>query len=141
MFPLPIDEMPNLTARLGKARVDRIRYVNRASTERLYKSQNIQNTLIQFMQEKEPFTPGCWVDDIVQGVARLDHHSTPGGSKPLSVTRLYNILQCVELINTREIMALMEVEQRQAQKYIKAIKLIMFHINRHFALTSGSTAV
>ena len=136
MSPYPIDTMSNLSARLGKARVDRIRYVNHASTERLHKSTNIPNTLIELMQTKEPYAHGCWVDDIIQGVARLEHHQTTGGSKPLSVSRLYNILQCVELINTRELMALMNVEQRQAQKYLKAIKLIMFHINRHLALTS-----
>lgn len=133
----PIEHMPNLMQRLGKARVDRIRYVDRANTTPLYKSQNIPNTLMEFMQDRQPCTPGCWVDDIIQGVARLEH----GNSLPLSVSRLYNILQCVELLNTRELMALMDIEKRQAQKYLKAIRLIMFAINKHLALTSGSTAV
>ena len=133
----PIEHMPNLMQRLGKARVDRIRYVDRANTTPMYKSQNIPNTLMEFMQDRQPCTPGCWVDDIIQGVARLEH----GNSLPLSVSRLYNILQCVELLNTRELMALMDIEKRQAQKYLKAIRLIMFAINKHLALTSGSTAV
>lgn len=133
----PIEHMPHLMQRLGKARVDRIRYVDRANTTPLYKSQNIPNTLMEFMQDRQPCTPGCWVDDIIQGVARLEH----GNSLPLSVSRLYNILQCVELLNTRELMALMDIEKRQAQKYLKAIRLIMFAINKHLALTSGSTAV
>lgn len=133
----PIEHMPNLMQRLGKARVDRIRYVDRANTTPLYKSQNIPNTLMEFMQDRQPCTPGCWVDDIIQGVARLEH----GNSLPLSVSRLFNILQCVELLNTRELMALMDIEKRQAQKYLKAIRLIMFAINKHLALTSGSTAV
>jgi hypothetical protein len=89
------------------------------------------------MQDRELGTPGCWVDDIVQGVVRLDH----GNALPLSASRVYNILQCVEMINTRELMKLMDVEVRQAQKYIKAVKLIMTMINRHLARTSGSTVV
>ena len=133
----PIEHMPNLMQRLGKARVDRIRYVGKANTTPLYKSQNIPNTLMEFMQDRQPCTPGCWVDDIIQGVARLEH----GNALPLSVSRLFNILQCVELLNTRELMALMDIEKRQAQKYLKATRLIMFAINKHLALTSGSTAV
>ena len=132
-----IDTMPNLSARLGRARTDRIRYINLADTNRDPGFRNIPNTLMEFMQDRQPCTPGCWVDDIIQGVARLEH----GNSLPLSVSRLYNILQCVELLNTRELMALMDIEKRQAQKYLKAIRLIMFAINKHLALTSGSTAV
>ena len=63
------------------------------------------------MQDKQVGDPGCWVDDIIQGVVRLDY----GNSVPLSATRLYNILQCVEMINTREVMKLMDIELRQAQ--------------------------
>lgn len=136
-----IDTMPNLMASLGKAKSDKIRYLDRADTSPLYKSQNIPNTVQELMQGKEPNAAGCWVDDIIQGIARLDHHSnSKGGSEPLSVTRLYNILQCVELINTRELMALMAIEKRQAQKYLKAVKLIMFHIERHLAITSSNQA-
>ncbi len=133
----PIDDMPNFSAHLGKARVDRIRYASLADPTPLHRSRNIPNTLIDFMQDREIGTPGCWVDDIIQGVVRLDH----GNSIPLSASRIYNILQCVEMINTREVMKLMDVEIRQAQKYIKAVKLIMMMIQRHLARTSGSTAV
>lgn len=133
----PIDQMPNFSARLGKARVDRIRYAGKADPSHLPRSRNIPNTLIDFMQDREIGTPGCWVDDIIQGVVRLEH----GNSLPLSAFRVYNILQCVEMINTREVMKLMDVEVRQAQKYIKAVKLIMTMINRHLARTSGSTVV
>ena len=134
---IPIDESPLLCASLGKARVDRIRYAQLANTTKQPRSRNIPNELIGFMQDREIGTPGCWVDDIIQGVARLDH----GGTKPLSALRLYNILQCVEMINTRELMALMNIEVRQAQRYLKATKLIMQMINRHFMCNSGSTAV
>lgn len=133
----PIEEMPALCARLGKARVDRIRYNSIADSSPLPRSRNIPNSLLQFMQGKQVGDPGCWVDDIVQGVVRLDY----GNSVPLSATRLYNILQCVEMINTREVMKLMNVELRQAQKYIKATKLAMSMIHRHLAKIAGSESV
>jgi len=89
------------------------------------------------MQGKQVGDPGCWVDDIIQGVVRLDY----GNSVPLSAARLYNILQCVEMINTREVMKLMGIELRQAQKYIKATKLAMSMIHRHLAKIAGSHLV
>ena len=132
-----IDTMPNLSARLGKARTDRIRYINLADTNRDPGFRNIPNTLVQFMQHIELGAPGCWVDDIIQGVVRLDY----GNSIQLSASRLLNILQCVEMINTREVMKLMGVEKRQAQKYIKATKLAMDMIHRQLARTSGDARV
>ena len=129
----PIDRMPNLSARLGKARADRIRYLQRADTSRQKGSRNIPNTLIERMQAYSYTDEFCPVEDIISGVARLDHAPGTRASKPLSVARLYNILQCVEMINTREIMSMLDVEKRQAQVYVKAIKLIMFHLEKHFA--------
>jgi hypothetical protein len=125
--------MRNLALRLGKAKVDRIRYVTLQNTQRLAKSQNIDNTVMRLMQFKEPYADDCYVDDIVQGIARLDHQMTKGVSKPLNVSRLYNVLQCMPLINTREVMAMMDIDTRQAQKYVKACKLVIFHIHRHNA--------
>lgn len=127
----PVDEMPNLSARLGKARADRIRYVGLADPSRLYHSKNIPNTIRSFMQDKQPGDLGCWVDDIVQGIARLDHQATKHASPPLSVSRLYNILQCIEMINTREVMAMLQVEKRQAQKYVKAAQLVITFVEQH----------
>jgi len=132
-----IDEMPALSARLGKARVDRIRYSSISDPTVLPHSRNIPNTLLHFMQDKQVGDPGCWVDDIIQGVVRLDY----GNSVQLSATRLYNILQCVEMINTREVMKLMDVKVRQAQKYIQATKLAMTAIHRHLAKIAGSESV
>ena len=127
-----IDDLPTLKTSLGKAKVDRIRYhQSPPDTCKLVGSTNLKNTVLAFMQDKVPGEPGCWVDDIIQGVARLDHQQTKHRSPPLSVTRIYNILQCVELINTRELMKLLNVEKRQAQKYLKAVKLIITAIERH----------
>lgn len=134
----PIDSMPNLTERLGKANVDRIRYAKLACTKPEYGKKNLPNTVMAFMQDKQPGDIGCWVDDIIQGVARLDHQQTEKRPVPLSVPRLYNILQCIELINTREVTAMMAIEKRQAQKYVKAAQLVIKAIERHLTKISDS---
>lgn len=127
----PIDQMPTLAARLGKARVDRIRYSSSYTFPRPQSPRNTANPLLSFMQQYKAYD-GSPVDDIILGIARLDHHSKAGKySVPLSVTRLYNILQCMDVINTQEIRYMLGVDTRQAQKYLKAIKLCLFHIHRY----------
>jgi hypothetical protein len=127
----PIDEVPHLKLRLGKAGADRIRYHQQGpDTSKLPNSTNLINTAMQFMQGKQPGDAGCWVDDIIQGVARLDHHQSKLRPVPLNVDRLYAVLQCMEVINTREVMKMLGVDKRQAQKYVKAVKLVLTAINR-----------
>lgn len=133
-----IDDLPNLKASLGKAKVDKIRYAGQEDNTRLYHSKNVPNTVLQLMQDKVPGEPGCWVDDIITGVARLDHQQTEKRPVPLSVSRLYNILQCIELINTRELMKMLAVDKRQAQKYMKACQLIITAIERHLSTVEDS---
>lgn len=138
----PIDDMPLLKERLGKAAVDRIRYAGLADSSPLYHSKNVSNSVRVFMQDKRPGDPGCWVDDIIQGIARLDHQATQAlRPVPLSVERLYAILQCIELINTREVMAMLQVEKRQAQKYVKAVQLCIVMIERHLSRIQESVGV
>ena len=127
----PIDEMPTLKARLGKAKTDRIRYITSYTFPRPLSARNTPNPHLAFMQFQTPHDGGP-VDDIIQGIARLDHHSRSSGkSIPLSVSRLYNILQCMPVINTQEISYMLGIDTRQAQKYQKAVKMILFHIQRH----------
>lgn len=136
----PIDEMPNLMARLGKARVDRIRYSSSYTFPRPQSPRNTANPLLSFMQQYKAYD-GSPVDDIILGIARLDHHSKAGKySIPLSVTRLYNILQCMDVINTQEIRYMLGVDTRQAQKYLKAVKLCLFHIHKHINKQQSQTS-
>lgn len=129
----PIEDMPHLNERLmrtgKKAVIDRIRYSGRINTTPQPKCRNLTNTLLDFMQRHEAYVGGP-VDDIIQGIARLDHHQS-ALSTPLSVSRLYAMLQTMPLINTREVSSMLDVDTRQAQKYVKALKLCIFHIERH----------
>ena len=120
-----IDEMPTLKAQLGKARTDRIRYYGKADLRKQPNSTNVANTVLTHMQTVEPYKPGCPIADVLYGVAHMDNNQ----SKPLSIDRLYTVLQCIELINTREVMSMMAVDKRQAQRYVRAIKFALPHIS------------
>lgn len=129
----PIDSMPTFSQHLmrtgKKTVVDRIRYTRVSNHSKQPRSQNIPNTVLQLMQAQVPYASGP-ISDIIEGIARLDHHQS-AISKPLSVSRLYAILQTMPLINTREVSAMLAVDTRQAQKYVKALRLCIFHIQRH----------
>ena len=113
--------MPCLKARLGKARTDRVRYTGNADPTHQRCATNIPNTVISEMQFKRPTDYGCTISDTIYGAAHIDS----GNSLPLSVNRIYNVLQSIELINTREVMVMMAIDKRQAQRYVRAIKFVM----------------
>lgn len=115
-----IDEMPFLRERLGKVRSDRLRYAGKENTEKLRASTNILNTVLHEMQKYQP-TDYCDINDVLTGAARMDGTR----DKPLSVGRLYNVFQCIEMINTREVIAMMAVEVRQAQRYVRAARFAL----------------
>ena len=113
--------MPSLKARLGKARTDRVRYTGNADHTHQRCATNIPNTVISEMQFKRPTDYGCTIADVLQGAANMDTQRYV----PLSINRIYNVLQSVKLINTREVMVMMAIDKRQAQRYVRAIKFVM----------------
>lgn len=125
----PIEEMSHLSKRLGNSGIDRIRYAGRANTEKQPRSFNLPNTLIQKMQFVKPNDPGCPVGDWMEAASRLES----GDTKPLNINRLYNILHCIEMINTREIMVMTGLSKRHAQKYLRAIKFVFPFLEEHFS--------
>lgn len=66
-----------------------------------------------------------WLDDVLNGVARLDWYRTTGRSIPLSVKRLTRILDSLPTISTASITTLLLLEERQARRYMTAIELAM----------------
>lgn len=117
----PIDAMKGLKAHLGKARTDRIRYAQRGTYKRQPGATNIENTVIDAMQRQQPSDCISPVSDILTGIARAGSTTV----KPLSVHRLYAILQCMPIINTRQIQIMMAIEPRQARRYLAALKVAM----------------
>lgn len=66
-----------------------------------------------------------WIDDVLQGISRLDWYRPDERSIPLSVKALLRILDALPVINTNSIAALLLVEERQARRYLKATELAM----------------
>jgi len=67
--------------------------------------------------------------DIIEGIARLDWHDRPTGiggkSMPLSVRNLVVILESVPAITNEAVEDLLQLGERHARRYFKAIELIV----------------
>ncbi len=129
-----IDEMPSLKARLGKAGTDRIRYHEESSGEDTVskRGKNVENTVLFEMQGRTPSDPYCGVSDVIAGVARLDHHNQKHRNTPLSMNRMYAILQVMESITTEGVMKMLSVGERQARKYVRACEISIPFLEKHF---------
>lgn len=66
-----------------------------------------------------------WLDDVLQGIARLDWYRPNDRSIPLSVKGLVRIFDALPVITTRHIASLLLVEERQARRYMKATELAL----------------
>lgn len=70
-----------------------------------------------------------FAESIIEGVARLDWHDRPDGkggkSMPLSVRNLAVILESLPVISNETVEDLLQLEERQARRYFKAILLIV----------------
>lgn len=67
--------------------------------------------------------------DIIEGIARLDWNDRPTGvggkSMPLSVHNLAVILESLPVITNESVEDLLQLEERHARRYFKAIQLIV----------------
>ena len=136
-----LDEMTNLKKRLGKAGCDRAQYANVADESVPKRGTNIPNTVIDQMQGRGPSDSFCGANDIIFGMARLDHQGNKGRDVPLSTSRLYNILQIMPNINAREVKKMLNVGDRQAQKYVKACKIMMPFLEEYFDIYGDEVVV
>ena len=129
-----IDEMPSLKERLGKARTDRVRHYERESGKepQSKRGKNVKNTVLAEMQGRKPSDPFCGVSDVIAGVARLDHHNQGHRNIPLSMNRMYTILQVMENITTEGVMRTLSLGERQAQKYVRACEITIPFLEEYF---------
>ncbi|MDO8909830.1 MAG: hypothetical protein Q7W55_15185 [Pseudohongiella sp.] len=121
-----IDDYPELKAQLGKARTDRIRAYQKCTGRRQPAATNLDNPLQEQLTYLDHIPPA--VDDILTGVIAL----IPTGDKPLSMKRLFTMLQCLSLINTHEVQRMMDLGERHARKYMQAAKIALPLLIRHF---------
>ena len=136
--PFPLDEMESLKDCLLQHKIDRIRYIENNRTPHAKPRRITPNPLCDILASYKPYD-GSWVEDIILGVARLDHHSTSNGNPTLSASRILTILQCMPEVSTPDIERMFEIETRQAQKYLKAAKLALFHLQRHISATRSKS--
>lgn len=65
-----------------------------------------------------------WVDDAVSGVSRLDWYGPKETQRPLSTKNIMQCFACLDEINASTISHLLNVAERQAQRYMKACELL-----------------
>lgn len=122
---LPIESMPNLSKRLGKAGCDRIRAGQ--LTRNSQTSRSLKNTVKLQMQGFQPGHPGD-LSDILTGAAR----SQSDGDKSLNIERLYVLFQCLEYIDTKAVMKITQLAERQARRYVAACRLALPYLEKYF---------
>lgn len=122
-----IDDLPTLSLSLGKSGSDRIRF-------HLYKDKPSENARERFIDNPHrqllldtPLWCGGPIDDILSGIANLG----VGTEKSFSSLRLHVILQSADRISSGLLEKCLNVNQRQARRYMAAVKLAIYHITRH----------
>jgi hypothetical protein len=125
-----LEELPTLRKSLGKYQEEKIMYHHDPTPVK--RGQNVYNTVIAEMQCRRPSDAFCAVNDIIAGICRLDHYNQKHRNIPLSQNRMYNILQSMEVINTREIKKMTGLSDRQSQIYLRACKIAIEHLDKHF---------
>ncbi|QYW06693.1 hypothetical protein uav_162 [Pseudomonas phage UAVern] len=83
----------------------------------------IQPEMTDVVYEDDDSWP-LWLDDAVQGVARLDWYGPREVQRPLSTKKIVQCFALLETINTSTISHLLKVERRQAARYFKACELL-----------------
>ena len=120
----PIDDMPNLVKRLGKAKTARIRYAQQGTGRRQPSAKNVINPVIEDIAMLKPGDRHP-VNDILQCFASLGD-----SERSLDPKCLLAILQCVPILNTRELQRMFNISDRQARKYLQITLAALTFISR-----------
>jgi hypothetical protein len=130
-----IREAKNLCASLGPEKVDKIAFHQTADYVSSKRARIIINPHRQRLMWQR-FGEDLAVDDILSGISRLDY----GTGNGLNPARLFVLLQSAERISSELIVDVMQLQERQARRYMAATKLAIFHLSRHFANTTQEGA-
>lgn len=116
--------MPYLKERLGNAGCDRIRAATKVLPQRKT-TRGFHNPLLEKLQEVCINTSG--ISDILNGVAHCF-----GRNKPLNALRIITILQCLEYIDTRNVMIVTDLSERSCRDYVRACRMALPHLQKYF---------
>jgi hypothetical protein len=83
----------------------------------------LHRLLSQCKETHEAYGYPLWLDDVLQGVARLDWYRKDSRSIPLSVRNMLRLLGYLPCITTAHVAALLLIENRQAQRYVQALRI------------------
>lgn len=128
MFQVPhIDDCPALCASLGKPAVDRIRnHITNKNTIGGPRTRWVANPFQEYLDDLEAPSVPAALEDIFVGVARTDQD----GSKSLSAHRLFVLLACNKRVSTDLIQSVMNIDARQARRYMAAARLAIYLLHR-----------
>lgn len=122
----PISEMPSLMKRLGKSGVDRIK----ASTIDTSAYRDSRHTLTNTIQKE---MQRCYVNqygkvsEIISNVAQ-----NTDGDKPLNISRIYVLFQCLGKIDTRRVARICDLSDTQAREYVRACRIALPYLEKYF---------
>ncbi|GFM52033.1 hypothetical protein PSCICE_33000 [Pseudomonas cichorii] len=84
----------------------------------------IINPFYQYLDVQDRYDR--WSEDILAGAARWDH----GGTKPLPVRTLYELLEALSELSTATIGAHLGISDRMARRYLAALEVAMQSLMR-----------
>ena len=136
-----IDDFPLLMESLGASKTDRIRYHQRGTGRPQTAAKNLENLVMRDMENLRYSTltdagdswstskNEAWrVNDILYGAASV----ASGGNQPLNMSRLQVLLECMPIINTREVQLMMNIDDRQARRYVAAARIAIPQLQKFF---------
>lgn len=127
---LRIDDFPRLCESLGKPRTDRIR-------DFLCNKQDIggprtrwtPNPFHEYLEGLGTLRASSVADDVFTGAARTEQSS----ATPLNADRLFNLLACNKRVSSDLIRETMNIDDRQARRYMAAAKLAIFVLSKRLS--------
>ncbi len=124
---LPPMRLRKLHEQRGNEGMDRIRYATYGTGKRQPSATNITNTVIEKIQLRQN---GERPDDAIADILRGVSHLAVDSRQPINTQRLFNILVCIPIINTREIQRMLDLPDRQCRRYLQAIQTAMPFLER-----------
>lgn len=129
-IPPALEQFQNALEKRTQAierKAQRLRSPATKASQKGRKPTQLVNPLIGF-DELRAYPP--WADDILQGAARANSYRPGARSIPLSTKQMVRILLHLPVIDTVSITQLLLLEERQARRYVQALRLAMPYLIR-----------
>lgn len=129
-----VSQLPSLNKRAGdKVRFSSGNYVGDEKSGSGRKPKVVQNAFVREFREIGCYglsLLGAHTENILVGVCRVNWYRKEGEQRPLSLRKLVYVLGKFDEVTYAKISWLLDVEKRQAQRYLKAAELALEFINK-----------